>query len=626
MVNIGSDIKIERANALNLKGVSLEIKRGCLLVTGPMGSGKTALLKHTIAAESAYRVGTLLNPLEIDRPTESQANITELPPVIFLSGENPLPPNHSIGEHLGLFRQFGRMLVQTPFVCCLNCKLCQERETLKEQIIKISPPADCDQIRLIAKASITASESAAVKNKWLQSGYENLESIKVGEGFELSAQLDRLSIREFSLQRLTETITTTLKLQPKHYLVSFYKDDSLQKEQKISIGRECQKCGEPFPKISATLLSELVHRAINPKNNEAPRYALSGYSLSSKGDLTGEQLIQLSFKQLQSLPSLLNKLDSSQQAAVKLLSNSPLSDIKLNTLLSKISSHEYLLLNLIKAFSLAPAKSLIVLDEPFVNPSSVHIKMLSELAQAHIALGGSVIIGSLHDSFKTLASQIVCLGPEGGTNGGNLIPEAEKTIGEINSPLKKQLILGLNQDSLLSMPNAKDPISIDWKNIYQGKEKDVLSLLKISDELASLFGSTIAAKSLGVKNKAFTSTKSSDPKAQLIRYKGRTFDETCKLPIIRIGEEFTDIVKIRQKIEVATTLGLNYLPLSQAFSTLSLREKILLTITALVISKPKNRVIEIRNILGALPEKSLNTVLSCLTETLGKTNSITVSI
>jgi excinuclease UvrABC ATPase subunit len=626
MTEPGSDIEIERATALNLKGISLNIKKGCLWVTGPIGSGKTALLKHTIAAEADYRAATLLNPLEEDSPPFSQAKIKNLPAVIFISGENPIPPNHSAGDHFGLIRSIGRLLANSPFVNCLNCAHAQKIETFNEQIQSITPPVDCNQIKVCAQTHASPEDAILIQNKWNHNGYEQIHTTKLADRVTLSIQLDSISIGEFSKKRLEETTASVLKLNARYYLISYLKDGDLQKEDKILINRECRKCGESFPKVQPTLLSDAINRLQFENSTAAQNYMLSGYSLSQTGDLTGEKLTHLPFYQLKQTPEIFSRLDFAQKAAIENLCNSKLTNIKINTPLSELNFKEYLLLNLIKAFSLAPANSLIVLDEPFITPDSSDISVLNNSINKHLAVGGSVIIGSLDDSFQELANQKVYLGPSSGIHGGAVVETPKNETIKTTPSQVKQLHIGLNRNSLLSLESTKDPIRLDWKNLYQGKEKSVLSSIKISDELIELFASTIAAKSLGLNNKSFSTINPTNPQAQLIRYKGRTFEETCGLSLSRIRAEFEDIIKIRQRIDIGITFGLEHLSLAQKFSTLSWREKILLTVVGLVISKPRNRIIEIRNILAALPEKNLSLVISYLKDSLGKTNSITIEL
>jgi|GEM_PF-5785573 len=609
-------IIIGKARAHNLEIESLEIKTGCTLVHGPMGSGKTALLRDILGSELKARTNNILRPIRsLSLP---EAEILNLPAGIFISGEPNKIPQTFLGETLGLISALGKLIVKSSYRICPNCgnknKFSPSSE-IPVKLLKDLEETNPKKVILTVFVKTSAKEVANEMATWRSKGFDEVESYL--EQKLIKVKLDALSSSELNLSRLKESLTPHLK--PGRYIeVTAITPDNSEKQLNIFGTNICQKCLIELPKLRAsTFGAELLSKS---EITAEQRALLQESSLDENFMITGESLLRSSIAQLKS-----NQLVSGQLPTIcrKIISNlleAGLGDLEISTRMESIPSEKSFYVQMAKAAFLTSPDALLLIDDPCPLPSENIKKAFGNLLEYKSTNGGFTLLATNNPSFSRYAARFIKLGSAADKNTNKIL--SFEPFSANDSGTSPEFRLGLDLAVLQNSTPDPETIFVKTTNLNHQSGRTVLSLLKVENLICELLGSTVTAKALGYSAKDILKLSPESAGAKTIRFNDLTFPEICQLKVAEFEERFSGIGKLKKILGSVSELGLGHINLNTPLNDLSLQERILIACLKVARDKPKNKIIHFQNVLDRLSEKELSVAKNWLKKNLGVTNCI----
>ncbi len=615
-------IEIKDASSGNLKNASLSITPGTfVLVTGPIGSGKSSLLMGVIAQEASQRIAQLRTPNRLLVDNFPKQAINNLPRTLSLSGEDPTPSSQTIGESFGLFKLLGALLKESKFRTCPTCQSPLKRTDTTEQIELILKKTSLQKnstVKIIALTNATNDTYEEAKASWLKNGFEMhgpLTSRNDSNQFYFETTIDIISSKDISSERLRESIHlffTSSALSCRIELSSSH--GSITDNIWIYRNWFCSRCFEEY--------SNLKPSDFEPANISRPVEKLSVLAkciidhtaIDPNFQYTGRMLSRLPLLELRSIIDRFCPDAKIIQERISLIIDSGITQQKLTSSLQELSPSQYLTTKLAKLFAMASESSLIVLDEPIITWEQSAFTYLSARIKSHIQKGGTVIISTMRPEFAELADATVHLGPGSGIEGGNILPSVPTSPQSDSKKSTNYYVQQIDQ----SMPT----VEISWKEIKPSK-KTTATLLKLNSPIAILFSSTVTAKSLALSEKEFSLEPAERSLlANQVTFKDMTLYQIEELTIKEAADFFADVLKIKNRLEPAIKLGLGHLKIGQIHSSMSLRERILISLASLIATNPNNKLIIVNQILDLLPTEIVKEITGSLPLLLPKKTSV----
>lgn len=623
-------IEIIDASSGNLKNISLKITPGTLvLVSGPIGSGKSTLLMEVIAKESRKRIEQMQDPsrlLNNLNNISSKQIINNLPLTLSISGEDPLPSSRSIGESFGLLKLIGQLFKESKFRTCPVCESPLKHVSITENIELILKKLSVQKnstVKIFALTKATKDSYEEAKNTWIQKGFEQHGPlISKGETAQLyfETTVDLISYNDITAKRLNESLNLSLATSALCCRIEISsKLGSVTDSIWVYRNWFCGRCYEEYPNLKPSDFEIGNLSKPHEKLSCSAKCMLDHTAIDPNFQYTGRMLSRLPIMELRSTVERFCPSAKSLQERLSLIFECGLSQQNISSSLKELTPSQYLSTKLAKIFALASEASLIILDEPILTWDQSAFTLLSTKIKTHTKQGGTVLISSMRPEFEQLADTIIRLGPGSGIEGGDIISNPTGT----SLPSSKTVELKSSSGYYIQQTDQSLPTTeISWKEI-KGSSKTVSILLKLHPVMALLFSSTVTAKSLGLTDKDFM--PESKKRSQLvtqIQFKEMTMPEIEELTLQSAAVFFADILKIKNKIEPAIQLGLGHLRLGQLHSSLSLRERILMSLASLIVTNPNNRLIVINQILDLLPAEIAIEVSKTLPQLLPKQTAV----
>jgi ABC-type transport system involved in cytochrome c biogenesis ATPase subunit len=607
-------LKLSSVEARNLKNYSVTIPLGITHLMGPAGAGKTTLLRDIIYAESNNRIKLLANPAVSNIESGYSGQLEGLPLTLFFSGDTPQSQAGTIGSSLGIDRDIFNLFRDSLSVECFKCHSIFRQTTMMERALALAQESSitgAKSIRIFLAQNIPIDKLDDSTKKWRSRGFEKVLTIRAkdSETQEILIEVDSLNFNECSAQRLAESTTlaeelgTDLCLTHKNPTEANLK---LLHTQRLASKHKCPKCFHPIAPSNFTQISQ--------------------ENLTAKATLKEEAWVTLQGRLLdESLPiSLLNTLNSPLTDLLRmkpLVERLPLRTTELLTQLASLGFSELNLvtplknldfisrqrLGLLRLFSLAPEKTLLILDDPLFELQERYHDVIKSLLVNHTKKGGSAII----------SSHLSCL--------------TKLCTHKIELPLPQHKTDTVREDELKSARNNLSgnlsssnlvEVVINYESLYSSPNKTVCQALKIQEDIASLFSATNESRALGLTKSSFIIPKIAEPSHNLITFNKRSINQIYAMPLWEVHAHFFDILKITKKIKIALSLGLGHLPLLRLFSELSLCERILMIFAGLLANKPKSKKIRVIGLISLLTPEIQNTTRALINNQLDHSNVV----
>lgn len=606
-------LKLSSVEAKNLKDFSASIPLGITHISGPLGSGKTALIRDIISSEANNRIGLLANPATTPMQNITDGKIEGLPLTLFVSGDAPQSQAGTIGSSFGLDRELFQLFQHSPFINCFNCHAPFEIVATTDRLTALCKELatkDTDTLSIFLIQKVAKSNYDESIEKWRARGFEKLlnTSAKSAELTELLIEIDSLCLKDCSRNRLGESANLADEL-GLDLCVIRSQSTNLELAQlnykKVASRESCTNCSH---KILSPDFGQLTQKALSQgaELSEETWVTLYGRRLGPSLSICLKDTLEYPIKKLLALSPLIKKLPTKTIDLLDTLAALGFDELNLGTPLKECSFANRQLLNLVRAFKLAPERSLLLLDEPLFELSDESKSAIENLFENHSKQNGSVIIATHLSSLKQMCTHTVELTPSAKIleSSSKILPAPPKSI---NAAVN---ILEL------------DDLNVGYEDLYSSPNKTICKALKIQDEIATLFSSTKESRALGLKKSDFIEPDANKSSHNLISFNGLSLNQLYGLSLGEISERFSDILKITKKIAPAIALGISYLALNRTFSDLSLRERILATLIELILSKPKNKKIMIKGLLSLLPPELQHSTAELTKNSLEESNLI----
>jgi excinuclease ABC subunit A len=265
---MASTIRVQGARAHNLRNVSLEIPRDRLVVfTGLSGSGKSSLAFDTIYAEGQRRYVESLSAYarqflgQMDKPDVDF--IEGLSPAISIDQKTASRnPRSTVGTITEVYDYLRLLYARIGVPHCPNCGDPVTRQTPQQIVDLIMSRGDGEKFLVLAPVvegrkgeySTLLDEFAGqgfsrvrVDGKLLELADRATLKLERYEKHSIDVVVDRLTVRESSRQRLTESIEAALKLTSGTVGVHWTTTD---RGEQFSELLACVKCGISFSELA----------------------------------------------------------------------------------------------------------------------------------------------------------------------------------------------------------------------------------------------------------------------------------------------------------------------------------------------------------------------------------------
>ncbi len=606
-------LKLSSVEAKNLKDFSAIIPLGITHISGPLGSGKTALIRDIISSEASTRIGLLANPATTQIQNLTTGSIEGLPLTLFFSGDAPQSQAGTIGSAFGIDRELFHLFQHSPFINCFKCHSSFELKTTTDRLISLChewATKDKDQLCIFLTQTLAKSNLNESIEKWKARGFEKLLSkpTKSEEIVELFIEIDSLCFKDCSLRRIGESANLADELGLDLALIASQGPNfGLEQSNFIKVASR-DKCPNCFHKTLPPDFSQLTQKTLfqEAELREESWVTLYGRRLDASLSISFKDTLEYPIKRLLEISPLIKKLSAKPIDLINNLAALGFDDLSFGAPLKECSFQTRQLFGVIRAFHLAPERSLLLLDEPLFELSDRSQAVIKNLLENHSKQNGSVIISTHLPSLKTLCTHTVEL------------PASEKML---DASLKIDLAPSRIISSAVKVSELED-LNISYEDLYSSPNKTICKALKIQDDIATLFSSTKESRALGLKKGDFIEPDANESSHHLITFNSLSLNQLYSLSLRDISERFRDILKITKKIAPAITLGISHLQLNRIFSNLSLRERILTTLIELVISKPKNKKIKIKGLMSLLSPEAQHNTATLIKNSLGESNLI----
>lgn len=472
-----SQISISNACAKNLRIASLSFTQGMLhALTGPSGSGKSALLSNTLALQSAKRQQFLLGSF-FHRPIDSQVQVfgTGQQMDSAQTGIENLPLSVSIpsDSHFNSRDTLASRTVlnETLYALCLKhgirkCRFCQQ------EILTTLPGKDLEeslfsefQDKLISINALFyyADDLAVTLDKLLRQGFyrirtkgqvylvdnaEELTNFKAKIEQEqipfIEVTVDRLELKRSDQLRLSEALAEARRLSA--YLgvheLSSTSEDSLLSRYFSSQGI-CSTCGAKAVPLERSLFDLTI-------GSKPTDYSQTSNDLKGLADLAandqedilsiswaGYRLKELLTKPVGALSFPKNLSDPDLDHLRKMLAFFNLASLGHLSLLRSVASlshAEYLRLQLVLHLSRPLSGLLYLIDYPCLGLNIDECNKLTKLLKELCQRGNTILATEHQPLFLEAADSVTYFGPGSGPEGGQVVLGEITKAGELTTP------------------------------------------------------------------------------------------------------------------------------------------------------------------------------------------------
>ncbi len=611
-------LDLEGVSAKNLNGLSLKIPLGTTAIMGPRGSGKSALLKFIIGGESKRRTDLLADPFQSQIAPEVEQKISGLPLSILYSGEDKPASSGTIGSELGINRELFEVMAKSELFRCFNCRAIHKISTEADHVLaSIQSYAESNTIpiKLFVLDDAPQALLEDKKNSWARLGYEKIYECSNIESktTTLYIEIDAMLHEECLPQRISESLQLCKNfnldiawLQSSHIKTPL----DLTLARKIANSSKCQACFHPRMKAYYENISLQSVTAAENELSEEEWLVLFGKVTELETPYSFKDIILKSATEISDINFISRGLSKDTLDFLQIITKTSVGSQPIIAAVKDLDFIEQQLIGVIKTFRLAPKNSLIILDEPIFELSQNHQETIRNLFLHHRAKGGYILLASNQPGILNLCEDTVVL-------NDSLAPNLFNQSGSTEPYLDK------NKPPKLESEKSTE-IIVDYERLFSTPYKSVCEYLHIHEDIAGLFGATTEAKALGLSKQNFLTPSKIDRRSLLLTFAGLSLPEFYELSLTEARSKLIDVLKISRKLEIACYLKLEHLLLSRTLSDLSLRERVLLVITELIASKPKNKTIRLKGLTNLLEPEDKASATHLLVSNLSTNNVVAI--
>ena len=259
---------VRGAREHNLKNVSIELPRDALVVfTGLSGSGKSSLAFDTIFAEGQRRYVESLSAYarqflgQMDKPDVDF--IEGLSPAVSIDQKSTnRNPRSTVGTITEVYDYLRLLFARAGRPHCPNCGKAVTRQSpqqIVDQILELPPTTKFQVLAPVIRAR--KGEFVELFNDLITQGYSRARidgeviqlvdapKLKKQEKHTIEVVIDRLTAKEESKTRLTDSIETALKLSSGIVVLDFVDTKGADKERTYSEHLACHDCELSFEEL-----------------------------------------------------------------------------------------------------------------------------------------------------------------------------------------------------------------------------------------------------------------------------------------------------------------------------------------------------------------------------------------
>lgn len=646
-----NEIVVSSVSINNLHNLSCKIPKNSLIaVVGPSGSGKSSFVFDFLANKSKeLYLAPFLDGKIKTLPADGTVVGSSFPIVLDLKRSNKQKET-LISEFLGLEYKIKSIFNKKAFRCCPECKQEISTSNFDNLFEKIEKKTDSTIEILIP----------------IQTSYVDIEKIfKLGFS-QAYFQDDIVEIEKLEALILEGEVTEFELIVNSFYLGNDAKNKILKA---IEIAKELN-CFQLLIKVNKKkYLYSLGSYCLNCKKKLSENDFLliyNNYTLNDFLRLAIGEVLRILSKEGYFFPIEVSKL---------------IGHLRLDSKLSEILIVEFKFLVIFRCLLQAPEEFLILIDEPGSMLTSDEVLEFKQVFK-ELSKNNTLIFVEHNDELIRSADYIIEFGPGAGRQGGRIVFEGSQnkykkfenylnnTEANVVKEKKEFKINALNIVRGSEIDSESDQIHSLIKKIINKKVKELESIKQVSfvsnftkmykststvgivsglyHELIKLFAQTNEAKMRGYTKDFFDFTKKQgycqlcsgsgyqlkfdskylcdfclgkkfNQKVKDVLIKGLNIIEVLDLSIAELKEFFHFNQKIMNKISLIQKLGISYLVLSQAASTLSTGEKHRLEILEILNKLDfKNRLFLINGLSKGLSSEELKNFVNVINDIINQ--------
>jgi len=444
-------IKVTGARTRNLKNINVEIPlHSITAITGPRGSGKTALAVHTIISFFLRTFDKVFqgyrSALNTDDPdVDSIAPI--LAPIMPLTPSSAMIRQHTIASFTELEHLLAQVFSRYGELRCLRCDTPVETFSPSRAASRIFTLPEDTRFYLLAEIGQIPHSRLPHSLKRLQrQGFlrviiddqlaelENLRPVPWKKRHNLWVVVDRLMVKKRYYDRLQESLETAFKTTTTGKVQILTSDNRLFYFSDRPI---CFRCNMEYEKPTPQHFMKasgkhLCHKCARSPKSECPYCRGTGLHYANLNvrwaTLTFYEIVKLSPSELREL--VMGQTGKSQDVPLLLHHISEWCDIleklelgrhSISTQLANLSTGEITRLALSR-FLMAPfSGTLCVLDEVLSELDDLDMAFVVDRLRDMTKNANTVVIVTSNPNLLKFADHVIEIGPSYGPNGGNLI-------------------------------------------------------------------------------------------------------------------------------------------------------------------------------------------------------------
>jgi excinuclease ABC A subunit len=470
-------IEIRGARENNLKNVSLRIpKRKITIFTGVSGSGKSSIVFDTVATEAQRQMNENFSMfIRSFLPRHSQPDadaIENLSMPIVVDQKRLGGGSHStMGTITDIYSVLRRLYshIGKPYVGHSNVFSFNDTKGMCPNCNGLGRKVGVD-LDLFLDKSKTLNEGAILFNDYAVDswGWNILGQSKL---FDMDKKLSKFSEKEMELLLHSKPYKVKSKVAGKDFNLTY--EGIISKFIAKYITRDVKT------------MSERTQKAVAPYITMAPCTACKGARLSQevlKCKIDGYNIAEMASMEVGLLIAVIKAIKGQQAAPIlktliqrlQYLADIGLEYLTLNRETDTLSGGEAQRVKIVKHLSSSLVDVMYVFDEPSVglHPRDVH--RLNELLQQLRDRGNTVLVVEHDPDVIKVADHIVDLGPQAGSQGGQVIYEGPfKNLLSADTLTGKYMKQSVSVKGEFRSPNGKLPIKNAKANNLQNVSVDI---------------------------------------------------------------------------------------------------------------------------------------------------------
>ncbi|MFH2123147.1 MAG: excinuclease ABC subunit UvrA [Pseudomonadota bacterium] len=264
-------LSIRGARMHNLKNIDVDLPRNSLVVfTGLSGSGKSTLAFDTLYAEGQRRYVESLSTYarqflgQMDKPDVD--SLEGLSPAVSIEQKTTSKnPRSTVGTVTEIYDHLRLLFARCGQPCCPQCGEEIRSQSIEEMVLSLLALEEGTKVVLLAPLVINKKgRHEQVLARIRKEGFvrvridgdilhaDEVEALDKNKRHSIEVVVDRLVLKESVRRRLSDSVSTAVKLTEGFLLVLFLDE---KREQLFSELAACHSCGLSMPALSTQLFS-----------------------------------------------------------------------------------------------------------------------------------------------------------------------------------------------------------------------------------------------------------------------------------------------------------------------------------------------------------------------------------